>query len=227
MASKVTLVLGGSGSGKSRSAKNLPPKHTFIINVVGKDLPFKGSNSMYPKFNTETGQGNMLITKSTKRIMEVLDYINENRPEIKFIIIDDNQYISLFTYRRKIDEKDWTKYNVIAANMLDLAEKSKSLRDDIQVYILQHIESGEDATGNAQIQAKTMGKFIKEKVTYEGLFTMVLLTDKEEAEDGAVNHFFWTRRANSTVKTPEDMFADQKIPNDLRIVAKAIHDYYL
>lgn len=226
MASRVSLILGGSGSGKSRSIKNLPPKHTFIINVVGKDLPFKGSSKLYPEFDIKTGEGNMLITKRTGTIAKVLKYISDNRPEIKFIIIDDNQYISLFTYTKRIDEKDWAKFNTIAVNMVDLVEFCKELRSDIQVYFLQHIESGEDASGNQQIQAKTMGKFIKEKVTYEGLFTMVLLCDKEEAEEGEVHHFFWTRKANSTVKAPEEMFTDQKIPNDLRIVAKAIHEYY-
>ena len=226
MPSRVSLILGGSGSGKSRSIKHLPPKHTFVVNVVGKDLPFKGSEKIYPLFDMTTGQGNMLVTKSTKVIAKVLKYISENRPEIKFIIIDDNQYISLFTYTKRIDEKDWAKYNTIAVNMIDLVEFCKELRPDIQTYILQHIESGEDASGNQQIQAKTMGKFVKEKVTYEGLFTMVLLCDKEEGEEGKVEHFFWTRKANSTVKSPEEMFAEQKIPNDLRIVAKAIHEYY-
>jgi hypothetical protein len=224
---RVSLVLGESSSGKSRSIKNLPPKHTFIVNVVGKDLPFRGSEANYPLFDKNTGEGNMLTTKSTSTIIKTLQYINEHRPEIKIVVVDDNQYISLFTYRKYIDEKDWQKYNIIAANMLDLVEACKALRSDIQVYFLQHIESGETVMGDQQVQAKTMGKFIKEKVTYEGLFTVVLLCDKEEAEDGTINHFFWTRKAKSTVKTPEEMFADQKIPNDLRIVAKAIHDYYL
>jgi hypothetical protein len=58
------------------------------------------------------------------------------------------------------------------------------------------------------------------------LFTTVLLCDKEETNGGEIKHFFWTRRVNSTVKTPEGMFEDQKIPNDLWEVAKAIHNYY-
>jgi hypothetical protein len=226
MPARVSLVLGGSGSGKSRSTKNLPPKHTFVVNVVGKDLPFKGSGKLYPLFDPVTGQGNMLVTKSTGKIAKTLQYISDHRPEIRFIIIDDNQYISLFTYTKRIDEKDWAKYNTIAVNMVDLVEFCKTLRPNLQIYILQHIEAGEDAYGNDQIEAKTMGKFVKEKVTYEGLFTVVLLCDKEEGEDGKVEHFFWTRRAKSTVKTPEDMFAEQKIPNDLLVVGKAIHEYY-
>jgi hypothetical protein len=223
---RVTLILGESGSGKSRSIKNLPPKNTFVVSPVGKELPFQGSETSYPPFDSETGEGNLFVTKSTKSIAKVLQYVSDNRPEIKCIVIDDNQYISLFTYTSRIDEKDWAKFNTIAVNMIDLVEFCKTLRKDILVFILQHIETGNDASGNDQIQAKTMGKFVKEKVTYEGLFTVVLLCDKEEGGDNKVEHFFWTSKARSTVKSPEGMFPTQKIPNDLFLVAKAISSYY-
>jgi hypothetical protein len=224
--SDVALILGESASGKSRSVKNLPPKHTFIVNVVGKRFPFPKSQTLYPPFDIETGEGNVLTTKSTKTIAKVLKYVSTNRPDIRFIVIDDNQYISLFTYTARIDEKDWAKFNTIAVNLIELTELCKSFRDNLMVFILQHVEAGLDVNGNDQVQAKTMGKFVKEKVTYEGLFDTVLLCDKEEDEQGDVKHFFWTRKARSTVKTAEGMFPDQKIPNDLMLVAKAMHEYF-
>lgn len=226
--SRVSLILGESGSGKSTSIENLPPHKTFVVSVVGKELPFRGSEVLYPPLNMETGKGNFYASKSTEKIAKVLNWVNKKRPDIKFIIIDDNQYLSLFTYTGRIGEKDWAKFNTIITNTLDFAEFCKTLRDDIQVFILQHIEVGEDADGNAQTQAKTMGKFVKEKVTYEGLFTSVLLCDKEEDSDdpNGIRHFFWTRKVKSTVKTPKGMFEEQKIPNDLLLVARSIRDYY-
>lgn len=236
---EVSLILGESGSGKSRSLKNLPAGKTFLVNVDDKPLPFKGSNKMYQECEVSKHKGadgstvidevvgNMLASKKTLYITNVLKWVSDNRPEIRFIVVDDNQYLSLFTYLERIDERDWAKYNTIAVNMIHLVEECKKLRSNIQVFFLQHVENSEDVSGNRQVQAKTMGKFVKEKVTYEGLFTTVLLCDKEEGEeDGTLNHFFWTRRANSTVKTPEGMFDDQKIENDLLKVAKAIHEYY-
>ena len=44
---KILIVLGPTGSGKSRSVKNLNPEETMVINVLKKDLPFRGSASMY------------------------------------------------------------------------------------------------------------------------------------------------------------------------------------
>ena len=47
MSSNAVLVLGKTGSGKSTSIENLDPSETFIINVVGKELPFKGGRAKY------------------------------------------------------------------------------------------------------------------------------------------------------------------------------------
>jgi hypothetical protein len=224
----VTLVLGESKSGKTTSMKNLPPKHTFVINVVGKQkrLPFKGSASLYKEFDPPTGEGNMLTSRDWGYIAKVLKYINKNRPEIRFIVLDDNQYLSLFTYTSRINEKDWAKFNTITVNTVDMVDLLGSLRENIMVFILQHIENGSSVEGKEQIQAKTLGKFVKEKLTYEGLFTTVLLCDKQEKDNGEIEHFFWTRKINSTVGTPAGMFEEQKIPNDLWEVARSIHNYY-
>lgn len=223
---KVILVLGESGSGKTTAAETLPPKNTFFINPVGKDLPFPGADTNYKKFNINTGEGNIYSSKKPGSIAKVLKYVSENRPEIKCIVLDDNQYISLFTFIGRISEKSFDKFNDIAVQMVEMIEFLKSLRKDITIFVLQHVESGDNVQGDAQIQAKTMGKFVREKVTFEGLFTIVLLCDKEDEGDGDMFHFFWTRRANSTVKTPKGMFTEQKIPNDLYAVAKRVAEYY-
>lgn len=222
----VTLVLGESGSGKTRSAKNLPPKITAIIQPEFKELPWEGSATAYKKFNPKTGEGNLFISDKTSEIAKFLKHVSKNRKDIKIVVIDDNQYISLFTFTSRINEKSFDKFNDIAVNMVDLVRLCKTLRSDLQVFILQHVEAGDNVEGDRQVQAKTMGKFVREKVTYEGLFTTVLLTDKQEDEHGELEYFFWTRKGNSTVKTPDGMFEEKKIPNDLLAVAKRIRTYY-
>ena len=44
---KILIVLGPSGSGKSRSIKNLNPDSTIVVNVLKKSLPFRGSEAKY------------------------------------------------------------------------------------------------------------------------------------------------------------------------------------
>lgn len=223
---KVTLILGESGSGKTASARNLPPKHTAIIQPEAKELPWQGSEASYTRYSKKNTTGNLFVTDKTSGFAKYLQYINDERPEIRFVILDDNQYLSLFTFINRINEKSFEKFNDIAVGMVELVRFCKKLRNNLQIFILQHVEAGETVEGDKVVQAKTMGKFVKEKVTYEGLFTNVLLADKEEDEHGELEYFFWTRKGNSTVKTPMGMFEDKKIPNDLFAVAKRIHEYY-
>lgn len=221
------LIMGESGSGKSRSIKGLPPEQTFIINGSNKDLPFKGWEKKYTKASKKNPNGNMYVTDLYSKAQDILTHVNNKMPHIKYVVIDDNQYFSLNTFITRVGERAYfDKFVDIAVHLVEIMKFLKSMRKDIIVFVLNHIETGTTAQGVEQIQAKTMGKFVKEKVTFEGLFTTVLLCDKEaSSEDGSVNHFFWTRLANSTVKTPEEMFEEQKIPNDLMEVVNGIKNY--
>ena len=43
----LVAVVGAPGTGKSSSMRNLNPSETYVINILGKPLPFKGSASKY------------------------------------------------------------------------------------------------------------------------------------------------------------------------------------
>jgi hypothetical protein len=84
--SNTILILGESGTGKSSSIRNLPSSETFIINVNDKRLPFRNNDGQYTK--GENGSGNYIATDDPHKIIKILKYINEKRPDIKNIIID-------------------------------------------------------------------------------------------------------------------------------------------
>lgn len=224
---KIALILGESGSGKSRSVKNLPPQETFYVTGGIQDLPFKGADRYYKPCSKSNPKGNFLRTTVLSEAAKAINWVSKERPDIKYIVIDDNQYFSMFTYVNRAYERDYySKFVDIGVNLVQFAVLCKSLRDDLIIFILNHVENGTSAMGNEQIQAKTLGKFVKEKITYEGLFQPVLLCDKESEDSTKVKHFFWTQLSGSVVKSPEEMFETQKIPNDLKIVADSIHEYY-
>ena len=89
------LIIGPSGTGKSTSIEKLNYKETFIIKVKDKPLPFKGCNKKYRLATKDNPDGNMIVLKSedpSKRHSELkacLTRINDGRPEIKNVIIDD------------------------------------------------------------------------------------------------------------------------------------------
>ena len=69
---------------------------------------------------------------------------------------------------------------------------------------------------------KTIGKLVDEKITPEGLFTIVL---KTAVSDG--NYAFVTQNnGKDTVKSPEGMFTTYAINNDLKYVDEKIRNYY-
>lgn len=221
--------MGKSGGGKSTSIRTLDPKKTFIINSLGKDLPFEGSADMYTIWNKETNpEGNMIVTTNAQVVIQWLKFISEKMPHITTIVIDDNTQQSVMEYMRRIKETTWDKWNDIAANMINIAQLCTSLREDLMVFVLHHVsEVGDGILENKSQKAMTLGKLVDDKLGgYETLFTVILLAKKEPTKDDDIDYVLLTRDADSTVKTPMGMFENKKIPNDLNLVRETIFKFY-
>jgi predicted ATP-binding protein involved in virulence len=83
------LIIAESGAGKSTSIESLDPTETFIINVANKPLPFKGWKKKYTPFDLSTKKGNIASVSKPADIESVLKIINNDRKDIKNVIIDD------------------------------------------------------------------------------------------------------------------------------------------
>lgn len=224
--SRTVFYIGPSGAGKSTAAKTLDPKSTFIFNCLGKDLPWRNSAKQYIAWNQETKEGNLVTTSSAQVIIKWLDYIDKNMPHIKDIVIDDNTFLTILELQRRKNE-GWEKYDHVVENFLSLAAKSKSLRDDIVVHILHHTQiEGDGILEDKSYKAISFGKFTDEKLGgQEAQFTIVLRAAKEK-DNTKINYVFYTRDANSTAKTPYEMFVDEKIPNDMLLVRQTMDCFY-
>ena len=71
---------------------------TFLINVVGKDLPFKGFKSKYQPYNKADKTGNSVTVHDAPTIIKYLKAVSDKMPHIKQIVIDDAQYIMAFEF---------------------------------------------------------------------------------------------------------------------------------
>lgn len=194
------LVLGESGTGKSASMRNFKEDQLKVINVAGKPLPFKN------KFETVT-------TDSYQKIVAELKL---NKKPIT--VIDDAQYLMANEFMRRAMERGFDKFTEIAQNFWLLVNTVKELPDDHVVYFMAHIER--DANGNEKI--KTIGKLLDEKITVEGMFTIVLKTN---VTDGQYS-FLTQNSGHDTVKSPIGMFPSYAIDNDLKYVDEKIRNYY-
>lgn len=222
MASKLVGIVGATGTGKSTAIKHLNPEETYIINVAKKELPFKGSEKLY---NTENK--NYKEVEDANEISRLLKTISEKAPHIKNIIIEDSNYIMGFNMVAKATEVGYTKFSLMAKDMVDLFRTARTLRDDITVFYLTHPETIEDGGEIVGYKIKTAGKLIDNQVLLEGLLTVCLYTNVEENKDGSANYTFVTNRYKKMpAKSPDGMFAELKIPNNLQLVVETLNKYY-
>lgn len=194
------LILGESGSGKSASLRNFAPEEIGIFNVASKPLPFR---KKLPVVNRAT------YGKIVKGL---------SAPTRKVYVIDDSQYLMAFDFFNRAKETGYQKFTDLAVSFRNLIDYViEQTPEDVIVYFLHHVERSDDG----RIQAKTIGKMLNEKLTVEGLFSIVLLCRAEKER-----HYFITQSEGySTAKSPMEMFPPE-IDNDLKMVDATIRDYY-
>lgn len=193
--------MGQSGSGKSTSMRNFKRGECFLINVSKKPLPFKAD----------------LHNAKTDNYKAITEYLKKS--EIKTIVIDDCQYLMANEFMRNAKVTGFQKFTDIGLNFWNLIQTViNDLSDDKIVYFLAHTER--DKEGNEKM--KTIGNMLDEKITIEGLFTIVL---KTVVQDGAYN-FSTQTNGHDPVKSPIGMFEQPLIDNDLKFVDETIREYY-
>lgn len=200
------FVYGKSGSGKSRSLINFGEDEIFLVNTIGKRLPFRS------KFKYE------IKTDDFSKIANGL-----RKMPTKTAVIDDSGYLMTNAFMRghsapKSGSSTFDLYNDIADSFWSLITVIKNeLPDDVIVYMIMH----EDTTDYGETKLRTIGKLLSEKVCIEGMSTVVL---RCVVRDG--KHLFLTQSDGSDIsKSPEGMF-DREIENDLKAVDTVIREYW-
>ena len=196
------LILGESGSGKSTSLRNFNKDELVIYNVAGKPLPFRGGTQL-----------NRADNVSYNTIMQ-----NMSKKKFRCYVIDDSQYLLAFELFGRVAEKTYDKFTEMAVHFYDLIQfVIRQMPPDCIVYFLHHTD---DIDG--KVKAKTVGKMLNEKLTVEGLFSIVLMAKNLDGR-----YVFRTHSdGRDTVKTPMGMFEPDEIDNDLKAVDAAIREYY-
>ena len=200
------IIYGKSGSGKSRSLINFGEDEIFLVNVIGKRLPFRS------KFKYE------ITTDDVNKIKNGL-----KKMPVKSAVIDDAGYLMTNAFMRghsapKSGSSSFDLYNTIADSFWGLLTFIKTeLPEDVLVYITIH----EDTNDFGETKIRTIGKLLSEKVCIEGMATIVL---RCIVRDG--KHLFLTQSDGSDIsKSPEGMF-ELEIDNDLKSVDTTVREYW-
>lgn len=190
------LIIGRSGSGKSRSLKNFKPEELGVIKVIEKEFPFRSELKSVQTSDYATVKAILLKAQAPS------------------VVIDDAGYLLTDEFMTRSSEKGYDKFTELANNFYDLVKFVQlQLPKEKIVYFIMH-ENENDVTG--EVKPKTIGKLLDEKVCVEGLFTVVIR---------CVDHKFYVNNSGCA-KSPEDMFETDEIENDLKIVDEKIREYY-
>lgn len=205
------MVLGESGTGKSSSMRGMNPAETLLIQAIKKPVPFRSDGWKYLGADNKTG--NIVVCDNSAQIITMM-----HKTQRQIVVIDDFQYVLANEFMRRSEERGYDKFSDIGRHAWDILNAASSLPDNKRVYILSHTEQ----TESGRIKAKTIGKMLDDKITIEGMFSIVLRT-------AVINdqYMFRTRNNGSdTTKTPIGMFDAEVIDNDLNAVDHAITKYY-
>ena len=205
------FVIGRSGSGKTYSIKNFKADEVGVISVEKGRLPFKTDIKTVKIPKDFTVNTNAQLNAAKYAWIEMII----SKSKAKSIIIDDSQYLLVNELFDRSKEKGYDKFTDIAVNFRNLVHFVNDMPDEDKiVYFLHHSEADTDG----REKAKTIGRMLDEKLTLEGCFDIVLYCQ---------DHKFYTQAEGmSTAKTPEGLFEDAEIPNDLKAVDDAIREYY-
>lgn len=198
------IIYGKSGAGKSRSLANFGADEIYLINTIGKTLPFR------KKFSYTS------ITDNVKTMM-----VGLSKMTTKAAVVDDFSYTMINEFMRRHGSGDQFKlYDNIADMAWSFVQfiQSAAVPPDAIVYLIMHEDVADDGTNKLRL----IGKLLENKVMLEGMTTVCL---RATVKGG--RHVFQTQNDGASIaKSPEGMFEADEIPNDLAAVDDAIRAYW-
>ena len=222
----IIMLLGKSGTGKSTSIKGLDSKETVVINVLGKRLPFKGSNTLYNKENK-----NLFQRDTYTDIISLIQNISDKAANVKNIILDDFIYVMRKEYFSRAKETGYGKYTELAQHFQQIISTCEKLRDNLTVFMILHSEDVQSDKVTTGYKVSTVGNLVDNCYNPLEVVPMVLYSSVKYDDKGNIEYGFYTHRCKEGVieipaKTPDEMFDEDFIPNDLGYVVKKMNEYY-
>jgi len=222
----VIIVAGEVSTGKSASLQNLNPEETFVVNVLNKPLPFRGSKKVY---NPE--KKNTLHTDNYATIVQLLNGIEKSMPHIKTIVLDDVGAVMTSEFFARADEIGYGKFAEMGQHMQKVIVAAKNLSDKINVVFMFHVDNVVSNRVVIAKQLKLIGQMLDDKYNPLSVVTICLFTDVDFTEEDGATYSFITNRCSLQgveipAKSPQGMFDNLRIPNDLKSVFDKMENFY-
>jgi hypothetical protein len=215
MSKAIIGIVGGSGTGKSTSLRNLPPDKTYIIDLERKGMPF-------PKKFPYTAP----CSSTTEFDAALKDALADESCEV-IVIESFTKYVEILHTLADKSFKGfdiWNYYNREIRTMLDKVKNDHAVVIFTAVDEIVELVQPSGNTFNVR-RIKVQGK--QHAGSIEKEFLMVLFTEVKRDKEGNTRYVFQTNSDGITsAKTPMGMFPESYIDNDVNAVIEAAKNYY-
>ena len=215
MSKAIIGIVGGSGTGKSTSLRNLPPDKTYIIDLERKGMPF-------PKKFPYTAP----CSSTTEFDAALKDALADESCEV-IVIESFTKYVEILHTLADRSFKGfdiWNYYNREIRTMLDKVKNDHAVVIFTAVDEIVELMQPSGNTFNVR-RIKVQGK--QHAGSIEKEFLMVLFTEVKRDKEGNTRYVFQTNSDGITsAKTPMGMFPEAYIDNDVNAVIETAKTYY-
>lgn len=198
---RLIFVLGNPGTGKSTSLRNLKGSEVGYVTVTGKELPFPTD----------------IKPKTVSKMREVVAAVKDSKKPI--VVIDDINY--LFTKEVFSAPENSNKFDVfdkLSKDFYGIVDTILSKPGNQNFYLFGHLEDPDSTLK----QLKTLGQATRRNNNPEGWTNIVFESTVNEVDE----FVFKVKTDGKGVKSPMNMFEDDEVENDLKIVNDKINKYY-
>lgn len=214
--SNVIGIMGESGSGKTTGLRNLDPKSTYIIDCDGKGLSWGGWRKQY---NAESK--NYSRTNKADLVLKIMQSVNDNAEHIKVLVVDTLNAIMVHEEYIHKDEKGFDKWADLAWNVWGIVDYALTMRDDLTVVFVCHIQTDRDDYGYQMSRIKTNGRKLNKlelETRFQNLFHAYRDTEGE--------YVFGIRANNDTAKCSYGFYEGKDtVPNDLALIIDDLREF--
>ena len=217
------IVIGRSGTGKSRSFKNFEPGKLAVLNTSGKLLPFfepRHDVIDVPALVEKVAQPGEAKPLKTDIIRS---WLTNHKDEYKSVVVDDYGFALFEIYQRfriSEDERLSNKYEPFDIILDRIARQIDALYEDGKVDRIVYLVLHEEVDQHGNVSPLVMGKMVNDKYVLEGHVTCTLQSAVRNGE------YMFRVNGGNPAKSPEGLFAEDYIPNDLAAVDARIREAY-
>lgn len=222
-------LMGKPGSGKTTSLfedkslgiKGFPKGKMVYLNVTDKLLPISAIDVLEIGKSIKDG-GYYADVRNFQTLKQVLQFVNEKRKDINYIVVDDCGYLMSRQVMSDLEVKGYDKWTILAKNFYTILDDIP-LRKDLFLICVFHTEVGKDG----KLKIKTVGQMTDNIVIPDGLFPFIWLYEYQDDGTGKeVPMIKVTGDSYTTVRSISGIFDKEYYPNDLYELVKIIEEKY-